>query len=305
MPVDISFLKTNIPDALFYDIQCATIRLRLDQFSRYELEAYYFFTSQFLAIFDDANYEGVVYAEPIHPKRAYLHECSLSKNHRTHWWTDKIDHVIIHGDGELTPFVLNYENMFPIVSIQFGESLRKAKLKGLELRRIRSDQTNSSRKIGEDVYLLIGRESLPTAPWLLDPDLQNVCPFCKKSGPVFCPECGFVTPFCPACGKHVIADSFVHEGDDKDNALRFDMDTCFPPELNKAAGAIDMARVDRELDYSGDGQFSRRALEFLIQEEAFPLAIRPSPVRFEDGRVGYTRERTAESLDELAGMKIE
>ncbi|QDT75484.1 hypothetical protein [Lacipirellula limnantheis] len=177
------------------------------------------------------------------------------------------------------------QTAYPLVSESLANKLAEAGLRGLTIVPAKMDYANTGRTIRDQVYLLSGPEPLPTVTRRVSPNIDNRCPVCSFS-PVFCSACGFVSNPRPQCRSKLIqygaANSTGHR--------QFKLSEVFPPELNRAAGAIDLARCAEGLDFSGILDSSRRAMEFLLSVNVYPMEILPLRTRFENGRVGLTRE---------------
>ena len=269
-------------DAEYYDIGGLTTDIAYPGSEPME-GAFYVLPSVYVA--RRRAYEDVPAANSVSATRSFRHDCNVSASHKTHrWYRDA--RVLVSGGGEITPFVECTETAYPLVNEELASALSSSGLKGLRVVEAEMDYANSNRKGRDRVYLLSGENPLPLVPRRLRPGVVNKCRECGFS-PIFCPQCGFVSEPCPQCRARLI----YHRLPGYNRAeMQFDLEEIFPDEINQAAGAVDLRRCEERWDFSGISTFSRRAFEFLLSANAYPLEVIPLKTLFEDGRVGFTRK---------------
>jgi hypothetical protein len=282
--MNLSHLRSEVPKAEYYSVgaanRSALTHPELKLFPYWEY--YYYIPREFADELDEP-----IWAEAAGGPWSYRYDCPVSSQHVTHKWFDDKVSAILHGrTRKIPPFVPDGDIVVPLVNGELAKSLRSSKLKGLFVRSVNLDRLNTGRPHSDELCFLAGPLPLPTVPRRISPAIVNRCPFCGYE-PYFCQSCGFCSPRCPECRK--LAIQWDNDESDSENALRFDIALAFPEELNQAAGAIDMSRCGN-VDFSGNCDFSRLALEFLIEAKAYPLQIRPLKALFDDRFLGYTRD---------------
>jgi hypothetical protein len=283
--ISISHLPTTIPVADFYLVGAASPSALANP----EMKLFPYWDYSYFIPDDAVDWlDELTWAESGGGPWSYRYDCPVSRHHETHRWYNSHVYAILRGTRkEIPPFVSTIDPV-PLINADLAKRLRQSKLTGFEVRWVELDRINSGRQFDDELYFLSGPVPMPYVVRRINPKINNECPYCRYR-PYFCPTCGYFESRCPQCGKCGIQNTA--DENDPEERMRFDTNEVYPNEFNPLPRpVIDLARCEPRVDFSGTATFSRRALEFLIEANAYPLQIQPRLALFENETLGYTRD---------------